>query len=939
MGRLRNLASRRKPLVEPVANRSMTLRDLSVLEAVRWSLHRADVPAGPVTSWASRGYVPKLFVPGNAPTRDERGVKFAKDTPQYLVSSGGEADASASYRWGVHNAYCDIAGNPGVEFARVLYINGLSGGPAYTQPFVYFKPYLGLMGVMWQDPDGACAVEGPCSTDPAVCNSLTWWWREGRLFGEINGVMAPSVEFKSAAYNNGAPYAQLGAYTGQNNGADLWLADSMLGTFELSDDCAMKIASIGMRDAGRLADLVALGHPYSAVEPVVSEDDFGFRHQHDEVAWQAYMSAYTNGVNPAQLTARHAHRGEAMVARTGWVPIFSDHFTSNTVADAEAGALGSNWFGPHVISPGMVDAGVVPAQRLTDTNAYSQSGSEIRLRHYNDGAWKTASFASVNHNGYGRTWKAPWIRRVLFRYATSAPAWPTGMLYSPAWGYDDLYLKQRTRNRWEFDDLESIGFYPRYVSVTNWGAHPRQVPSTFQAPGIRHHDDYEKVAGYECDVDTGFPGPLNLVDGAIHELITIADVDGMLYGYIDGREMYRDPIQPVMRDMPLSWVVAAGDVDPASFDPAHTTDMFIDLVEVSVPAASLTVVPPEGFTARPALSGALTVNSVLTLDPKLVATITGQATIRWHRTDGTTIPAAHNSLTYQLTAAEVGLGVRVEVINAGVKDKPRAWTADTAAVAGSAAWTPAVENVRHFAWWDFQDVAATTVVNVSGTDRFSVVNDKSGNNRHATNTANNATQPAVAAASTIGGKRAARSDPSLGDPMMSVANIADLPASNYLMSINTSAAQLQVAAGLVGGSKLSGNVFSTDVAAIACFHWGSFGWEWVVNGVVVASDYASAQSTSGAAYAVLSINGTGGGAAGRVFDLFSTGPVGFLFNRVTAGTGRGWDGDIGEIILRTFNHDIETRQKYEGYLAHRWWGAGAANPLAADHPYKSTPPT
>jgi hypothetical protein len=33
------------------------------------------------------------------------------------------------------------------------------------------------------------------------------------------------------------------------------------------------------------------------------------------------------------------------------------------------------------------------------------------------------------------------------------------------------------------------------------------------------------------------------------------------------------------------------------------------------------------------------------------------------------------------------------------------------------------------------------------------------------------------------------------------------------------------------------------------------------------------------------------------------------------------------------------REKLEGYLAHKWQGAGANNNLPAGHPYKSVPPT
>jgi autotransporter-associated beta strand protein len=52
-------------------------------------------------------------------------------------------------------------------------------------------------------------------------------------------------------------------------------------------------------------------------------------------------------------------------------------------------------------------------------------------------------------------------------------------------------------------------------------------------------------------------------------------------------------------------------------------------------------------------------------------------------------------------------------------------------------------------------------------------------------------------------------------------------------------------------------------------------------------------------------------------------------------------GDIAElIVLNTGTNTLSDadRQKIEGYLANKWWGAGSNNPLAADHPYKNSAP-
>jgi len=48
-----------------------------------------------------------------------------------------------------------------------------------------------------------------------------------------------------------------------------------------------------------------------------------------------------------------------------------------------------------------------------------------------------------------------------------------------------------------------------------------------------------------------------------------------------------------------------------------------------------------------------------------------------------------------------------------------------------------------------------------------------------------------------------------------------------------------------------------------------------------------------------------------------------------------WDGGMGEIIFTDGTEDLETQQKIEGYLAHKW---GMAGKLPADHPYQDASP-
>lgn len=54
------------------------------------------------------------------------------------------------------------------------------------------------------------------------------------------------------------------------------------------------------------------------------------------------------------------------------------------------------------------------------------------------------------------------------------------------------------------------------------------------------------------------------------------------------------------------------------------------------------------------------------------------------------------------------------------------------------------------------------------------------------------------------------------------------------------------------------------------------------------------------------------------------------------GDNQPWVGYIGEIIVCNIKLDLLTRQKMEGYLAHKWLTTGS---LPVSHPYKTSPPT
>ncbi len=52
-----------------------------------------------------------------------------------------------------------------------------------------------------------------------------------------------------------------------------------------------------------------------------------------------------------------------------------------------------------------------------------------------------------------------------------------------------------------------------------------------------------------------------------------------------------------------------------------------------------------------------------------------------------------------------------------------------------------------------------------------------------------------------------------------------------------------------------------------------------------------------------------------------------------------WRGPMCEVVMSVNVLGTSDRQKLEGYLAHRWQGAGGANNLPSGHPYKAAAPT
>jgi len=252
----------------------------------------------------------------------------------------------------------------------------------------------------------------------------------------------------------------------------------------------------------------------------------------------------------------------------------------------------------------------------------------------------------------------------------------------------------------------------------------------------------------------------------------------------------------------------------------------------------------------------------------------------------------------------------------------------------AAPWTPAY--IATALWLDAAD--ASTVIGGSQVGQW---NDKSGNNRHAT-------------------QSAPGSRPSSTTNTINGLTVITFDGSNDFMDVSTTVLQGQSEPNLFyvfsryGAG--SGDVYRCEVSILAGDANDAGAFHYVKNSNNLGASYpffgtwGNYDLSSGTAYAnntpeIIGFNafsnawrvhrnGTQEGPTGLVGVAPSSNFVGIRLAQQlnplrTANIG------IGELIL-AFGTSVNDRQRIEGYLAHKW---GLAAKLPSDHPYKSAAPT
>jgi hypothetical protein len=251
-------------------------------------------------------------------------------------------------------------------------------------------------------------------------------------------------------------------------------------------------------------------------------------------------------------------------------------------------------------------------------------------------------------------------------------------------------------------------------------------------------------------------------------------------------------------------------------------------------------------------------------------------------------------------------------------------------------------------WLDAAD--ASTITESSGA--VSQWNDKSGNSRNAVEVAG-VSKPTLATAvqnnlntvrfdgtQAFSVPNAVSMTRNIGSfSVIAIRKFAALPATEqniFRANTNGSGSRVFFGAGVtaankvqVGGRRLDADSFasvaSSGDASTTLFEIQSGIYDYAnsdlylhINGTLAASStsFQANGSTSDTDSQLVAIGGGGGGGSGFTSGFFN--------------------GDIGELVALPTAASLDTRQKLEGYLAHKW---GLTANLPNDHPYKTVGPT
>ncbi len=253
----------------------------------------------------------------------------------------------------------------------------------------------------------------------------------------------------------------------------------------------------------------------------------------------------------------------------------------------------------------------------------------------------------------------------------------------------------------------------------------------------------------------------------------------------------------------------------------------------------------------------------------------------------------------------------------------------------SGGWSPA--SITTELWLDGSD-ASTITLNGSVVSQW---NDKSGNGRHATQ-GDNAKRP-IYLSNSINGRSTLDWDGT--DDSMEITGAVSTTLNTILSNDDTHSIAILLEADVISNSPVILHVpegsweFLIEVNSTG----GGLYWGYTTSNFRTYSTgtFASitkptffvltkSDSSTGDAYSAGSLVSSYSGTLGATPTMTSNFVIGSY-----SSSSFNFNGRIAEIIISKETWDTETRQRVEGYLAHKW---GREGDLPVDHPYKSISP-
>jgi hypothetical protein len=437
----------------------------------------------------------------------------------------------------------------GSSSGTLFAINGY-GGSWESQPSVRYNRDTDSVSVVWITPSGWNSLSFPIDPDGSIWHCLVSR-REGTYvyasldgkdsdgnYGESGQEMLDWAMPDSNVYNTGL----IGDFRSYN--PEMAIDSVLIVQGSVPEEDAERLMGWAMWRRGVQENLPS-EHPYRYHVPYAQADTDQFVESTTD-EWDALVDFWGD----ASLS-EIPYQGDP-VDLTGWTLDFGDDFDTHSVTDDVQGK--GDWFSPtHQAATGSattVKPGYDSDDPTTGSSAesgypdtYIQEDGTMTIRMQNSSEWTSGVFASVNSNGYGRTWKYPYVEARMKIGPSSTGnyygAWPA------LWLKSENYFMNRTETNLEYDIYEGYisDVKGHHASIHNWPA-ARSLPGRLSS---------HRSTGNYYGLSSSTPqGEVDLFDGEYHTYGCMITPDWVI-NYFDGMEMHRFPT-PIEMKQPL-WLL------------------------------------------------------------------------------------------------------------------------------------------------------------------------------------------------------------------------------------------------------------------------------------------------------------------------------------------------------------------------------------------------